>query len=964
MKRNPITFLLDVPAVILLTMNINYHLMKLRCPFYIIFLFTMILSACKTNSFNYSRTDYGVKAKLPGKNLEITLYAPNIARIKSLPQNQVKSIKQSLVVVANPLNLDFVLKEKKDSLVLETDSLHLTINKENGNIRFFDVENNLLLGENNSAFEADTLLGKEIFHVEQNFSLGKTEALFGLGQQQNGFMNLRGKEVELYQHNQIAINPVLISTKGYGIYWDNYSYTKYSDDSSSMRLWSEVGDCIDYYFIAGKKTDEIISGYRELTGKAPLFGKWAYGFFQSKEHYHTQDELLSVVREYRKRNVPLDVIVQDWYYWEPTPWGSHYFDRDRYPDPVEMIDKVHEQNAKIMISVWAKFEKGSPNFEELQESGCLSEVLQKPDYNKNMAYYDPYNQECREIFWKQIRDSLFNKGIDAWWLDATEPEMGYLKDWSTKKVMTNSMGTGARYLNTFALMNSKGIYNAQRAETDQKRVYILTRSSFAGQQRYAASTWSGDITASWDVYHKQIPAGINFCFTGIPYWTTDIGAFFVPIKGGSSNPAYKELFVRWYQYGSFCPLFRVHGTHTPREIWQFGEPGSRAYDTQLKFNNLRHRLLPYIYSTAWQVTNNNYTIMRGLAFDFPGDTSVYNIDDQFMFGESFLVNPVTEPMYHEWYVPGKGNLIPSGNLIDKDGVAGGLTGEYFSGKNFSDKIMERKDSEIDFAWGNKSPDEDIPVDNYSARWTGQIKSGEGGEYMFILSTDDGSRLWLDDQLIIDNWVVGKPGGNYATINLKPDHNYSIRFEYHEAAGEASAHLGWITPSDTGKNATTLSPKSRDVYLPEGSGWYDFWTGSYYNGNQTIKADAPIDIMPLFIKEGSIIPMGPYIQYWDHKPDAPIYLRVYTGNDGKFILYEDEEDNYNYEQGLYSEIPIHWNDREETLTIGKRKGDFPGMSQKKVFHIIWVTENKGTGVSLVENPDRVVSYNGEKIMVTK
>ncbi|NBC84466.1 MAG: DUF4968 domain-containing protein [Bacteroidetes bacterium] len=929
-----------------------------------IIFFLNVLTGCNSGSFHYSSSDEGITAELPDKKLHLKLYAPNIVRVTSMPPKQDTTNKNSLVVIADPKVTGYNLNENEKYLVLTTDSLILSINKQTGAVQFADRDNQVLLAESKSYYEPDTLLVNDINHIEQHFRVSHDEALYGMGQHQNGFMNLRGKELELYQNNQTAISPVLLSTKGYGIIWDNYSYTKYANDSLNVRLWSEVGDCIDYYFIAGDNADQVISGYRDLTGKAPLYGKWAYGFFQSKEHYHTQDELLSVVNEYRERNVPLDVIVQDWYYWEPQPWGSHYFDRERYPDPSGMIEKVHEQHAKIMISVWAKFEKGSPNFNEMMEYGCLSEILQAPDYNKDMAYYDPYSPECRDIYWKQIRDSLFKKGIDAWWLDATEPEMGHLKELNTKRVMENSLGSGARYLNTYALMNSKGIYNAQRAETDQKRVYILTRSAFAGQQRYAASTWSGDITANWDVFQKQIPAGLNFTYTGIPYWTTDIGAFFVPIKGGCNNPAYKELFVRWYQYGAFCPLFRVHGTHTPREIWQFGEPGSWAYDTQLKFNNLRHRLLPYIYSTAWQVTKNNYTMMRGLAFDFPDDVNVYNIDDQFMFGNSFLVNPVTQPMYHKWLVHGKGVTIPSENLIDNQGRSGGLTAEYFSGKAFSKKILIRKDTLIDFHWGNSSPENAVPDDNYSIRWSGQVKTDEAGEYMFVLSTDDGSRLWLDNKLIIDNWVVGKPGGNYATINLEANHTYSIRFEYHEATGEAHAHLGWITPGDTTQNATPLSPKYRDVYLPEGTGWYDFWTGKYYKGNQTVEADAPIDIMPLFVKEGSIVPMGPYIQYWNHKLNAPVNLRVYTGSDAKFVLYADEEDNYNYENGMFSEIPIYWNEQEETLTIGDRIGEYPGMRQQQVFNIIWVSEKNGTGVTPQKNPDQVLTYIGNQLIVKK
>lgn len=924
---------------------------------------SLLCNACHNNKFEYQETGNGVWVEFPDRSIEIQFFSSNIARVYSFPGVK-ENRKESLVVISEPREVDFKVNELPGKLVLSTPALQVEIDKNSGNIQCKDAGGKLLLKENMSRFEPDTVLGEETYHVEQNFTIADQEALFGLGQQQNGYMNLRGKELELFQNNQTAISPVLVSSRGYGIFWDNYSFTRYSNDSTNLRLWSEVGDCIDYYFISGDNLDEVISGYRELTGKAPLYGKWAYGFFQSKEHYHTQEELLNVVKEHRKRNVPLDVIVQDWYYWSPQPWGSHYFDRERYPDPVGMIEKVHEQNAKIMISVWAKFEKGSPNFKEFQENGCLSEVMQKPSYNKNMAYYDPYSPGCRDIYWKQIRDSLFKKGIDAWWLDATEPEMGFLKDRSTKKVMKNSLGTGARYLNTFALMNSKGIYNAQREETDKKRVYILTRSAFAGQQRYAASTWSGDITANWDVFHKQIPAGLNFCYTGIPYWTTDIGAFFVKIANGSKNPAYKELFTRWYQYGAFCPLFRVHGTHTPREIWQFGEPGSWAYDTQLKFNHLRHRLLPYIYSTAWQVTKNHSTMMRGLAFDYADDPKVWDIDDQFMFGDAFLVNPVTEPMYHQWYIPGKGEPIPSENFIDSKGERGGLTGEYFAAKNLTNKIMSRQDDNIKFNWNKNKPAKNVPPDNFSIRWTGRLKPSQEGKHTIVSSADDGARLWINNELVIDKWEIGTTKPNYTTMHLEKGKTYDIRYEYFEAEGGASVQLGWFPPGEIEKGINTLAPKYRTVYLPEGNGWYDFWTGKLYEGGKKIKADAPIQIMPLFIKAGSIIPMGPYLQYWNEKPAIPLYLRVYTGANARFTLYEDEGDGYNYEKGEYTEIPIIWIEEEEKLIIGDRKGNFPGMLKERKFYITWVSNNHGTGVAPVSKPDKIVTYTGKKLDIKK
>ena len=329
---------------------------------------------------------------------------------------------------------------------------------------------------------------------------------------------------------------------------------------------------------------------------------------------------------FRQRHIPLDVIVQDWFYWNPLPWGSHYFDRKRYPDPVKMIADVHSKHARIMISIWSKFEKGSPNQAELDAAGYMFPSLDTR-FDKNIQYYDVYNPGARQMYWKQVNDSLFKKGIDAWWQDASEPELGDLTNDTLKQIMNNKLGTGARYLNTYPLMTTKAFYDGQRASTSEKRVCILTRSAYAGQQRNAAITWSGDISASWNVFSNQIPAGLNFCYSGIPYWTTDIGAFFVNYIGGNQNDSYKELFVRWFQFGAFCPVFRVHGTNTPREMWCFGKPGTWAFDALLKTDKLRYRLMPYIYSLAWKITNENYTAMRGLAFDFASDANVYNIKE-------------------------------------------------------------------------------------------------------------------------------------------------------------------------------------------------------------------------------------------------------------------------------------------------------------------------------------------------
>ncbi len=410
-----------------------------------------------------------------------------------------------------------------------------------------------------------------------------------------------------------------------------------------------MAEAIDYTFLYGPDLDDVIASYRQLTGAAPLFGRWAYGFWQCKERYKTQEELVGVVREFRRRQIPLDAIVQDWFYWDPFKWGSHRFDRERYPDPAAMIRDLHAMNTKLMISVWAKFVPGSDNHTEMAARGFLYPPFDKahggPDGNTEQ-YYDAFNPEARALYWRQIDEQLFSKGIDAWWLDATEPEIGDLKRDEPRQVMAKTaLGHGARQLNAYSLMTTEAVYRGQRQSDPTKRVFILTRSAFAGQQRNAAATWSGDIEATWDVFAKQVAAGINFGLSGLPYWTTDIGGFFVnEYPRGGQDPSYQELFTRWYQWGAFCPIFRVHGTTVPREMWRFGEPGSWAYDTQLRFDRLRYRLLPYIYSLAGHVTHGGGTILRGLPFDFRGDPRVRDIADEHMFGPAFLVSPVLQPL--------------------------------------------------------------------------------------------------------------------------------------------------------------------------------------------------------------------------------------------------------------------------------------------------------------------------------
>ena len=542
----------------------------------------------------------------------------------------------------------------------------------------------------------------------------------------------------------------------------------------------------------------MIRDYRELTGAAPLMPEWLWGFWQCKERYASQNELTNVVAEYRKLGVPLDGIIQDWQYWPKRGWGSHEFDPARYADPAQMLRDLHAMNAHVMISVWARFDVGTRNFDELERAGALYATALPGfkwfDSSETNKYYDAFNPAARKIYWRQMNDKLFKLGIDGWWLDASEPELSI--HWGEFRNYKTAAGPGAEVFNAYPLMHTTGVYQGQRAQTDKKRVVILTRSAYAGQQRNSAITWSGDIHGTWNVFAKQIPAGLNFSISGIPYWNTDIGGFF---SSSPTNKNYQELFTRWFQFGAFNPMFRVHGTGAGKELWRWDEPTQKILTDYIK---LRYRLLPYIYSTSWQVTSDGGTMLRPLMMDFGDDTNALDIGDQFLFGSEIMVSPVTQ-----------------------------------------------------------------------------------------------------------------------------------------------AH------------ATT-----RSVYLPGHGDWYDFWTGKRVSGGQRIEAASPIETLPLFIPAGSILPLGPVMQYAGEKPADPIELRIYRGADGAFTLYEDEGDNYNYERGVFATIPLIWNEASGKLTIGARKGKFPGMPKQRTFRVVFVDENHGIGGGETENADAIVKYAGKTMTV--
>jgi alpha-D-xyloside xylohydrolase len=692
----------------------------------------------------------------------------------------------------------WALQSNDSDIQLTTAAMKVTVTKKDGAILFADAAGKKLFQDYDRTLTAVEVNGEKTYHAEMFSNLwDSTEAFYGLGQHQAGVWNYHGESVDLSQANTNISVPMFLSSKGYGILWNNASRSRFNNRfPHELYLSSEVADTVDYYFLYGPDFDKIIASYREMTGAAPMFGKWAYGFWQCKNKYESQAEILGVAHKYREMHIPVDNIVQDWFWWDTM--GEPVFNKN-YPDPKGMIEDLHERHFHVMFSFWPYFRPGSPVYDEMDKRGYFVDKTKVSGFHPaGQALYDAFNPAARAYYWQLIDKGLFKIGADAWWLDTDEPET---EGRETSILVNNKveLGSGARYANLYPLMTTSAVYEGQRKTSDQKRVFILSRSAFAGSQRNSIAAWSGDVESNWLSFARQIPAGLNFELSGIPYWTTDIGGFII---GNPDDPGYRELFVRWFEYGTFCPIFRVHGTRTPNqnELWSYG---AEAQIILTAYDRLRYRLMPYIYSLAWKTTSEAYTPMRALAMDFRTDTRALNVGDQFMFGPALLVNPVTEP---------------------------GAT-------------------------------------------------------------------------------------------------------------------------------------SRRIYLPK-SKWYDFWTGHEVDGGDAIEAAAPINQIPLFVRGGSIVPLGPDLEYASQKPADPIELRVYPGADASFTLYEDENDNYNYEKGARSTIRIDWDEAAQKLTIRERQGQFPGMLNARTFRVVFVGDNHGTGIGMTAQSDKVVDYLGKPITITR
>jgi alpha-D-xyloside xylohydrolase len=896
--------------------------------------------------------------------VRVQFFAEDVVRVQKWPAAQGSSERGSLAVVMTPPVTPVARSEETQAaLSLISTRVRVRIGKQDGVVSFETPAGGTILAEARPpVFTPVTTPLDKALSVRQDFRLTAEEGLYGLGQHQDSVMNYRGRSLTLAQSNTDAVTPMLVSTGGWGIYWDNYSKTVFEDGPSGASFWSDVADGVDYYFFYGPSIDAVIGGYRRLTGQAPLYARSAYGYWQSKEHYHTQQELLQVAEEYRRRGIPIDNMVQDWNYWgDASRWSGMVFDPVRYPRPEEMVERLHQLHYRLMISIWPGLGPDTEIYREMEARG----FLYPPVGWAGFKYYDAFDPEANAVYWKHLKQGILAKGIDALWIDSTEPDVVNAlskesHEYEMKKVGRNHLGSWARYLNPYSLVMTDALYRNLRREDEARRVFMLTRSAFAGQQRSGATTWSGDIGASWEIFSKQIAAGVNFSMAGLPYWTFDIGGFVISSYGGSfsnggKDPAYQELYTRMFQFGAFCPIFRAHGSETPREIWEFG-PFSQ---TLVKFDRLRYRLLPYIYSLAWQVTSAGGTLLRGLPMDFASDARTYGVADQFLFGPAFLVSPVTAYQLHR--PPEPSVLVPPERFRTPDGRPG-LLARYYKDAHYGALGLERVDPNVDVFWYTGRPDF-VTDQALSIRWQGRLVPEQTGLHQFHIKAFGSRRMFLDGRELP---LVSQSTEIYTEkVPLEAGREYAIKVELENTtSGALRMQLCWKTP-DVLAREKLVEPraKTRPVYLPAGASFFDFWTGARAEGGQTITADAPIETMPLFVRAGSIVPFGPSLQYATERPADPLELRVYPGADGSFTLYEDENDGYAYEKGIYATIDVRWDDAHRQLVLGERKGEFPGMLRSRRFQVVLVSPGHGVGVEAEEHPDAVVVYDGRRRVVT-
>jgi len=926
------------------------------------------------SAFAYVRLADGVQVRVGGVTKNLIFYGPATVRVNTnLGENYWTA--RSLAVIARPKAVPFSISETAATLTVASAKLRIEVSKANGALRFFDAAGKLYTEEKADAPQAlkkVEISGAPTLEASNAFTLRPDEAIYGLGFNAEDHSNRRGKELLLVQTNVGIIIPVLMSSRRYGVMWDTYSQMRFKDDAGGASMWAESAPGgVDYYFMAGNTPDAVVGAYRALTGQAPMYPKQAFGLFMSKERYKTQAQLLDVARTFRKEGFPLDYIVQDWQYWgsdKDGSWSGMTWDPTRYPDPRGMTRQLHDMNLKLMVSIWPSIGNDTALARELDEHKLRFEPLHW--ISKHARVYDAYSPLGRQIYFKHVKSGLLNKGVDALWMDGTEIEVSSAM-WNaqenirdTKALGSNALGDFTRYLNPYSLMTTQGTYDGQRATSD-KRVLTLTRSAWAGAQRTGAASWSGDIFSSWKTLKQQVADGVNVTVTGNPYWTQDTGGFFVAdFPGGEQNPAWRELYARWLQFSAFNPIMRIHGTNVEREPYLFKTMDPEVYGSLLGSTRLRYRLLPYIYGLSWKVTSDGYTLMRPLMMDFPDDRATDTIDDSFMFGPSFLVHPVTRAMYH--ILPPPAATIPSDYLRTPDGQPG-LAGQYFEGENFETPKSRFVDTKVDHTWPDP-PLAEVPaglssLSHFSARWEGTLTAPEEGDYEVGIEGDDGYRLMLNGKTVVEDWNAGAPRYKGAIQHFSKGEVVKVGIEFYQIDGNRVLRLAWRLPSE--RLAESGSKPALDTavetYLPKGANWYDFWSNQRFAGGARVTRQVPLDIMPLYVRAGSIVPMGPQVQYATQSPGAPYEVRIYPGADARFTVYEDDNETYAYERGERATYELVWNDRARTLTIGARQGRFPGMTRTRALNLVLMGSGTRGGTDPAPATKRV-SYSGARSVI--
>ena len=925
------------------------------------------------NCANYQKISNGVVISLKQakandvQTIRLQVVNNDIIHVTASPSKKLSETPSLIATYLATGDETWKVTQVKNNIILQTTTMKAIVSLKTGEIKFTDLKGKTILNEQKGGGKTFTPIqadGHSGYTFRQVFESPADEAFYGLGQHQSDEFNYKGKNEVLYQYNTKVSVPFIVSNKNYGILWDNYSLTRFGDprpyanldqfnlfdkngkeggltatymvnkdpknvfvertentidyeniesilnfpkdfpfdnasitwqgeiqpkesglfhfilyyagytkvyiddslvvaerwrtawnpnsykftanlkadskhklriewmpdggisyislkalspvpdkEQNNLSFWSEMGKQLDYYFIRGDNPDQVVSGYRFVTGKAQVMPKWAMGFWQSRERYKTQDELLSTLREFRRRQIPIDNIVQDWSYWKQDAWGSHEFDAARYPDPEAMVKEVHDSCARIMISVWPKFYTTTINYKEFDAKGWMYKQAVKDSVRDWIgkgyigSFYDAYSKGARELFWKQLNEKLYSMHFDAWWMDASEPDIESNSSMAYRKKLMNptASGSSTEFFNAYGLMNAKGIYEGQRSTNNNDRVFLLTRSGFAGSQKYGAAIWSGDIGTRWEDMKAQISAGLNYAISGNPYWTMDDGGFCVEkryekaAEGSEDQKEWRELNVRWNQFGAFVPLFRSHGQPPYRELWNIAPDTHPAYKSMLYYTQLRYRLMPYIYTMAGMCHFNDFTIMRPLMMDYESDTKVLNISNQYMFGRSLMICPVT----------------------------------------------------------------------------------------------------------------------------------------------------------------TYKARTREVYFPKNEGWYNLYNGTFTAGGEKQTVDAPYNRMPIYVPAGSILPVGQLIQNTT-KPQTDLTVFVYAGKNGTFTLYEDENVNYNYEKGIFSTIKFSFNNKNKTISIGERKGNFAGIVKERNFHFILVQPKNPVGIDTRLQELNTIHYTGAKI----